>query len=338
MQMRFWSGPGADTRIGVLLANLGTPDAPTPTALRRYLREFLGDPRVVEAPRLLWWLILNLVILRVRPRRSARLYRTVWTERGSPLLATTQRQAAALSRELGLRCRTEVAVEAGMRYGRPAISSALRRLADQGCGRVLVLPAYPQYAAATTGSTFDAVAAELSGWRSLPELRMVRSYHDHPGYIAALAAAVREAWADGSRPAKLILSFHGIPQRYADAGDPYPRECWRTARLLAAELGLPRRGWALTFQSRFGREPWLTPYTDRTLETLGRKGFDGIDVVCPGFAADCLETLEEIAVTNREGFEHAGGTGYRYIPALNDRRDHIEALATITLEHMAGWL
>jgi ferrochelatase len=336
--MQFWPGHGADARIGVLLANLGTPDAPSPAALRRYLREFLSDPRVVEAPRALWWLILNLVILRVRPQRSARLYRTVWTAEGSPLLVTTRRQAAALAEELVRRSGASVAVEAAMRYGRPSIGSGLRRLAEQGCGRVVVLPAYPQYAAATTGSTFDAVARELTTWRNLPELRMVRSYHDHPGYIAALAASVRDAWADGRRPAKLILSFHGIPQRYADAGDPYPTECWRTARLLTGELGLQRRCWALTFQSRFGRERWLTPYTDKTLETLGRKALAGIDVMCPGFAADCLETLEEIAVTNREVFEHAGGTGYRYIPALNDRPDHIAALADVVSSHLAGWV
>ena len=336
--MRYWPGPGADARIGILLANLGTPDAPSPAALRRYLREFLGDPRVVEVPRALWWLILNLVILPVRPRRSARLYRSVWTNEGSPLLATTRRQAIALAERLTLRNGAKVVVEPAMRYGQPSISSGLRRLAEQGCGRVLVLPAYPQYAAATTGSTFDAVARELSQWRNLPELRMVRSYHDHPGYIAALVATVREAWAEGSRPTKLILSFHGIPQRYADAGDPYPVECSRTARLLTDGLGLPRRSWALTFQSRFGRERWLTPYNDRTLETLGRKGFDGIDVVCPGFSADCLETLEEIAVTNREIFEHAGGTGYRYIPALNARPDHIAALADVVSSHLAGWM
>ncbi len=335
--MRYWPGPDADARIGILLASLGTPDAPSPAALRRYLREFLGDPRVVEVPRALWWLILNLVILPVRPRRSARLYRSVWTNEGSPLLATTRRQAIALAERLNLRNGANVVVEPAMRYGQPSISSGLRRLADHGCGRVLVLPAYPQYAAATTGSTFDAVARELSQWRNLPELRMVRSYHDHPGYIAALVATVREAWAEGSRPTKLILSFHGIPQRYADAGDPYPIECLRTARLLTEGLGLPRRDWTLTFQSRFGRERWLTPYNDRTLETLGRKGFDGIDVVCPGFSADCLETLEEIAVTNREIFERAGGTGYRYIPALNARPDHIAALADVVSSHLAGW-
>jgi protoporphyrin/coproporphyrin ferrochelatase len=335
--MRFWPGPSGDARIGVLLANLGTPDAPSPAALRRYLREFLSDPRVVEAPRLLWWLILNLVILRVRPKRSARLYRTVWTDEGSPLLATTRRQATALAAELVRRSGADVLVEAGMRYGRPSIASGLRRLAEKDCARLLVLPAYPQYAAATTGSTFDAVARELSRWRSLPELRMVRSYHDHPRYITALASSVRDAWSDGSPPAKLILSFHGIPQRYADAGDPYPGECWRTARLVTSELDLPRRRWALTFQSRFGRERWLTPYNDRTLETLGRKGFNGIDVVCPGFSADCLETLEEIAVTNREIFERAGGTGYRYIPALNARPEHIAALADVVSSHLAGW-
>lgn len=336
--MRYWPGPGRDADVtGVVLANLGTPDAPTPSALRRYLRQFLGDPRVVEAPRVLWWLILNLVILTVRPPRSARLYRAIWTDEGSPLLVISRRQAAALQGALRSRAGREIPVEVGMRYGRPSLAEAMRALATRGCSRMLVLPLYPQYSAATTGSTFDAVGAELARWRNLPEVRGVRSYHDHPAYLRALAASVREAWAESGPPRKLLLSFHGIPQRYADAGDPYPSECRRTALLLAAELGLERRRWTLCFQSRFGRERWLTPYTDLALEALGRKGLDRVDVVCPGFAADCLETLEEIAVTDRELFEEAGGTGYRYIPALNDRPDHVEALADIVEEHLRGW-
>ncbi len=337
--MRYWPGPPPDAdRVGVLLTNLGTPDAPTAAALRPYLKQFLGDPRVVEAPRLVWWLILNLVILPTRPARSARLYRAIWTAGGSPLLTTSRRQAAALGEQLAARTGRALPVEVGMRYGRPALADAMRSLAGQGCSRLLVLPLYPQYSAATTGSTVDAVGAELSRWRHVPELRTVRSYADHPGYVTALGASIREAWREGGPPRKLVMSFHGIPQRYADGGDPYPLECWRTARLLAAELGLERSRWTLCFQSRFGRERWLTPYTDKALEALGRKGLDRIDLVCPGFAADCLETLEEIAVTDRELFEQAGGSGFRYVPALNDRPDHVEALADLAMSHLAGWM
>lgn len=324
-------------RTGILLANLGTPDDPTPASLRRYLREFLSDPRVVEAPRWLWWLILNLAVLPFRPRRSAALYRSIWTAEGSPLLVTTLRQAAALQRRLNDLGAAHVAVEVGMRYGRPSIAGALRRLAAAGCTRLLVLPLYPQYSGSTTGSTFDAVAQELCRWRAVPELRTVRSYATDPGYLDALAASIREHWQLHGRGQRLLVSFHGIPVRYAEAGDPYPAECRATAAALAERLELREGEWQLTFQSRFGREPWLEPYTDETLRAWGRSGLGPVDTVCPGFAADCLETLEEMAITNREIFEQAGGTEYRYIPALNDRPDHIEALGRLAVEQLAGW-
>lgn len=320
--------------VGVLLANLGTPDAPTAAALRPYLREFLSDPRVVEFPRLPWWLILNLFILPFRPRRSAALYRAIWWEEGSPLLVISRRQATGVAHRLREIAGHDVPVVVGMRYGQPSIASALSELQNAGCDRIVVLPAYPQYAAATTGSTFDAVAAALATWRAVPELRFIRSYADDPGYITALAASVRERWQDDGEAATLLMSFHGIPRRYAVAGDPYPRECSRTATLLAEALDLPPTRWKMVFQSRFGREPWLKPYADETLERMGRSGASDVDVMCPGFAADCLETLEEMAETNRETFEAAGGHGYRYIAALNDRPDHLDALAAIIARHL----
>ena len=323
---------------GILVTNLGTPEEPTPASLRRYLREFLGDPRVVEAPRWLWWLVLNLVVLPLRSRRSAALYRAVWTPEGSPLLVTTRRQVEELQRRLEVLTGSRIAVEAGMRYGEPSVAAALRRLAGSGCSRILVLPLYPQYSATTTGSTFDAVARELSRWRVLPELRTVRSYATDPGYLDALAASIREHWRHHGRGKKLLMSFHGIPRRYAEAGDPYPEECRATATALAQRLELHEGAWALSFQSRFGREPWLRPYTDETLAAWGHAGVGPVDTVCPGFAADCLETLEEMAVTNRRIFEQAGGTGFRYIPALNHRPDHMEALARLALRHLQGWL
>jgi ferrochelatase len=317
-----------DSAAGVLLANLGTPDAPTAPALRRYLREFLSDPRVIELPRWKWWPILNLFVLTTRPKRSAALYRTVWTAEGSPLLVTGRRQAAALAARLSL------PVALGMRYGSPSIAAAAAELVAKGCGRILLLPLYPQYAAATTASTFDAATDALRRLRAVPELRTVHQYHSEPLYVRALAASVREVWGRGGEPERLLLSFHGIPKRYAEAGDPYPRHCEETAALLAKELGLGADRCRLAFQSRFGREEWLRPYTDETLAAWGKERLASVDVLCPGFAADCLETLEEIAVQNREIFEHAGGGRFRYVPALNDRADHIEALAAVAARHL----
>jgi len=315
-------------RTGILLSNLGTPDAPTPPALRRYLREFLSDRRVIDLPRWKWWPILNLLVLTTRPKRSAALYRAVWTPEGSPLLVTGRALAAALARELSL------PVALGMRYGNPSIPSALDRLVAEGCDRVLLLPLYPQYAAATTASTFDAFFDALRARRDLPAVRTLHDYHDDALYIAALAGSAREVWQREGPPRRLLISFHGIPRRYADAGDPYPRQCEATARLLAAALGLSQDAWALSYQSRFGREEWLTPYTDETLRRWGGERLDAVDVICPGFAADCLETLEEIDVENREIFRGAGGGAFRYIPALNARADHVAALAALARRHL----
>ncbi len=321
----------AQASTGILVSNLGTPDAPTPEATKRYLRVFLTDPRVIDLPRLKWRLLLELLILPRRAPRSAAAYRKVWTAEGSPLLAIAKRQAEKLEAALLVRLSRLVPVALGMRYGNPSIASALRKL--ESCRRVLLLPLYPQYAAATTASTVDALGDALRRMRVVPELRTVRSYHDEPLYIRALAKSVREAWQEGGPPKRLLLSFHGLPRRYVDLGDPYRQQCEETARLLAAELRFPC---TVAFQSRFGREEWLKPYTDETLAAWARDG-ESVDVLCPGFSADCLETLEEIDQQNRELFERSGGGRFRYIAALNDRADHVEALAAIAARNLQGW-
>jgi len=327
----------APEALGVLLVNLGTPDAPTTPAVRRYLAEFLSDPRVVELPRPLWWLILHGVILRIRPARSAHAYQAVWTEQGSPLLDISQRLADVLGRRLAETLPGTVRVELGMRYGNPSIPAALRRLRDANCRRLLVLPLYPQYSATTTGSTFDAVTRELSTWRWVPELRTVNQYHDVPGHIEALAQSVRDHWAAHGRPDRLLFSFHGIPKDYFLGGDPYHCQCQKTARLVAEALDLPRETWALSFQSRVGTKEWLRPYTDETLKAWGAQGVGSVQVICPGFAADCLETLEEIAVENRGYFLGAGGRDYGYIPALNDSPAQVQVLCDLVRRHTANW-
>ena len=321
---------------GILLANLGTPDAPTPAAVRRYLAEFLWDSRVVEIPRLLWWLILHGIILRVRPAQSARKYQLIWTPDGSPLLAISRRQSAAIATQLAERCPGPVRVALGMRYGNPSIASALAELRAAGARRLLVLPLYPQYSAATVASTFDAVAAELRTWRWLPELRLITHYHDDPGYLDALADSIRAADI-GHAGERLLFSFHGLPQRNLFAGDPYHCQCHKTARLVAERLELSPEQWAVAFQSRFGRARWLQPYTSALLADWAKAGVKSVAVVCPGFAADCLETLEEIAVENRQVFLDAGGEQYCYLPALNDAPLHIEMLSGLISRHAAGW-
>ena len=340
--MKYFGQPdfqhGEVPAVGVLLANLGTPDAPDASALRRYLREFLLDPRVIEMNRLLWWLILHLFILTTRPPKSAALYKKVWTAEGSPLLAITNRQAAALQEILKRDIGTPVHVAVGMRYGNPSVKSALRELAAKGCRRLLVLPLYPQYAAVTTGSTIDAVAAELVTWRWVPEIRTIHHYHDDPAYIRALAASIRELWDREGAPEKLLFSFHGIPKRYFLAGDPYFCECQKLARLAAEEMKLPRDKWQVSFQSLFGKEEWLRPYTNETLTALAKSGVRKLDIICPGFSADCLETIDEIDRENREVFVHAGGERYRYIPALNDRPDHVRVIADLVHRNLQGWV
>ena len=327
----------APSPIGILLTNVGSPAAPTPAALRRYLAQFLGDERVIEYPRWLWQPLLHGVILNTRPRRSARLYQRIWTADGSPLVGIMRRQAAGLAAALTTGD-VPVKVVIGVRYGEPSIPAALRELDAAGAQRVLVLPLFPQYSATTTATSLDAVFDELKTWRCVPELRTVNRYGDHPLYIAALAASIREAWATDGRPDRLLLSFHGIPRDYADKGDPYPDECRRTAGLLAAALGLTDEQWAATFQSRFGPSEWLQPYTDETLAEWGRAGLRRVDAACPGFSADCLETTDEIGHEGAETFEEAGGGELRYIPALNDRPDHIAALAAVAQAHLQGWL
>jgi ferrochelatase len=328
------AGRPAAAGTAVVLVNLGTPDAPTSAAVRRYLAEFLWDPRVVEQPRWLWWLILNLVILRIRPRRSAHAYQTVWTPEGSPLLVGSRALTGQLAELLG----GSATVRLAMRYGNPSVRSVLRGLADEGYGRLLVVPLYPQYSATTTASVIDAVGAEIASWRTLPELRWTTSYTDDPAYIAALAASVREHWAEHGRGERLLLSFHGIPQRYVAAGDPYADECRRTVAALQRALEIPDQELVLSFQSRVGREPWLTPYTDETLVALGKSGVKTIDALCPGFAVDCLETNEEIAIRGAEEFASGGGQTLRYIRALNDRADHARALLGVLRRAAGDWL
>jgi ferrochelatase len=323
--------------LGVLLLNLGTPDAPSVSAVRRYLAQFLSDRRVVELPRPLWWLILHGVILRVRPRRSAEAYRSVWMENGSPLLTISRRQAQAVQARLDERLPGPVKVELGMRYGNPSIPDALAALHQANARRLLVLPLYPQYSGTTTASTFDAVTGVLSRRRWIPELRYVNQYHDDPGYIAALAGRLRSHWAEHGRPDRLLFSFHGIPRDYFEQGDPYHCQCQKTARLTAEALGLDPESWQVSFQSRVGTKEWLRPYTDELLKEWGAAGIGSVQVCCPGFAADCLETLEEVAVENRDYFLEAGGGEYGYIPALNDDPVHIDALAALVERHAAGW-
>ena len=318
---------------GLLLTNLGTPDAPTTPALRRFLREFLSDPRVIELPRWKWLPILYLFVLTFRPGRSAALYRNVWTPDGSPLLVVTRRQAAALQARFGDRIRVAV----GMRYGNPSIASALDELEEAGCRRILVLPLFPQYSASTTASTYDACFDALKAKRWMPEVRTIMSYHDEPAYLDAVAASIRERWQESGEPQKLLVSFHGIPLRYSQAGDPYRSHCEATGKALAQRLGLPDERWQLCFQSRFGTKEWLQPYTDETLRAWGGQKLESVDTVCPGFSADCLETLDEMGRENREEFEKAGGGRYRYLPALNARPDHIDALARVVERNLQGW-
>ena len=329
---------GSAGALGVLITNLGTPEQPATAAVRRYLAEFLWDPRLVDLPRPLWWLILHGVILRIRPRRSAALYRKIWTDRGSPLLIHSSHQAEALQSRLREQLSVPVQVALGMRYGRPSIRAAMDRLRLAGVRQLLVLPLYPQYSATTTASTFDAVAAVLADWPWLPEFRMITGYHADRGYIEAMAASIREAWQLQPAAEKLVFSFHGIPERHFLAGDPYHCFCHATARRVAATLELDETRWSVVFQSRFGRQAWLRPYADESLRAWAHAGLRSVDLVCPGFAADCLETLEEIAGQMRGLFLGAGGECFRYIPALNDRPDHIRALADLVRKNCVGWV
>ncbi|MBM7072140.1 ferrochelatase [Shewanella sp. 202IG2-18] len=316
----------------VLLINLGTPDAPTKKDVRRYLAEFLADPRVVEIPKIVWSIILHGIILRTRPAKSAALYKQIWTEAGSPLFDITRRQAEALQKELDDQ-NLNIQVHYAMRYGNPSIASTLKQMHDSGVDDITVLPLYPQYAAPTTASSFDAIAKELMTWRYLPALRFINTYHDHPDYIKALVHSINQDFEKNGKPKKLVLSYHGMPERNLKLGDPYYCFCKKTTRLVVESLGLEESDYITTFQSRFGKAKWLTPYTDETLEQLAKDGVDDIAIICPAFSADCLETLEEIKQENREIYEEAGGKHYRYIDALNDDPLHIEMMANLVKQN-----
>ncbi|MDX1509001.1 MAG: ferrochelatase [Woeseiaceae bacterium] len=336
----FQSSPyehGQGEATGILLVNLGTPDAPTPSAVRRFLAEFLWDPRVIELPRPLWWLVLHGVILRIRPARSARAYQKIWTEQGSPLMLYSQALAHELGERLGSKLPGDVRVALGMSYGTPSIASALEQLHDAGVRRLLVLPLYPQYSGTTTASVFDAVTSALRRRRWVPEFRFIGSYHDAPGYIDALSNSIRDYRNTHGAGEKLLFSFHGVPRQTLLDGDPYHCQCQKTARLVAEALDLRPDEWLVTFQSRVGRAEWLRPYTDETIEELGKQGMQSLDVVCPGFATDCLETLEEIAMQNAEIFTDAGGGSLNYIPALNASSDHVAFLSRLVEKNVAGW-
>ncbi len=328
---------GTAARVGVLLINLGTPEAPTTPAVRRYLREFLSDPRVVEIPRPVWWVILNAFVLTTRPRASAHRYAQVWMREGSPLKVHTGRQAKLLQGYLGERGQPALLVDYAMRYGAPSIPAKIDAMKAAGCDRILLLPLYPQYAASTTATAFDSAFAALARMRNQPEIRAVRHFHDHEGYIRSTVQNIRDYWTRNGKPDTLVLSFHGVPRFALDRGDPYHCECHKTARLVTEQLQLKAGEFEVTFQSRFGRTEWLKPYTADVLADLGRAGRGRVDVVCPGFTSDCLETLEEIAIEAKTIFLQAGGGEFHYIPCLNERDDWIHALADLVLQHVQGW-
>ncbi|MFA6121648.1 MAG: ferrochelatase [Sideroxydans sp.] len=329
---------GTPEKTGILLVNLGTPDAPTAQAVRPYLKEFLSDPRVVEIPKHIWWLILNGIILNVRPKKSAAKYASVWMPEGSPLRVYTEKQATLLEGYLSERTKAPFVVDYAMSYGNPSIASVMQKLKAQNCTRILVVPLYPQYAASSTATVFDRVFAAVQTMRNTPAIRTIKHFHDDAGYIKALAANVNEYWIKNGRPEKLVMSFHGVPQYTLEKGDPYHCECLKTGRLLAQELGLSKEQYVVSFQSRFGKAEWVKPYTTATLLELGKQKTKRVDVVCPGFVADCLETLEEIAMEGKEDFQHAGGGEYNYIPCLNDRNDWMHALTDLVMNDLQGWL
>ncbi len=339
--MRYLSSPDfrhdGTERIGVLLVNSGTPDSPSVRDVRRFLAAFLSDPRIVELPRALWLPILHGLVLRVRPRRSARKYARIWTAEGSPLAALSRELRSRLMSTLAERVLAPFSLELGMLYSEPSVSDALRRLRTLGAQRILVVPLFPQYCGASTGSVYDQVMEELKRWRWLPELRFVAEYHDYPRYIESLRASVEQHWQEHGRTRHLLISFHGVPERYFHQGDPYFCKCQKTARLLADELMLKEHEWSVSFQSRVGPVKWLQPYTSEVIAQLPARGIDRVTVVCPGFALDCLETLEEIDIENRHRFLQAGGREFQYVPALNTRAEHAGFLADLIAQHCQGW-
>jgi protoporphyrin/coproporphyrin ferrochelatase len=325
-------------KVGILLANLGTPDAPTAKALRPYLQQFLMDRRVVEIPRFIWCWILHCIILVFRPKKSAEKYASIWSKDGSPLMVYAQQQKTLLQAQLASKIHSPFVVELGMTYGKPSMKSAIESLKAQGCDRILVFPLYPQYAASSTAAAFDAVWRVLLKMRNVPAVRTIKHYHDHPLYIQALASHIKAYWQQHGRPEKLVMSFHGVPKFHLLKGDPYHCECHKTGRLLAEALGLSKEQYQVAFQSRFGRQEWLQPYLANTLDALGKQQLKRVDVVCPGFSSDCLETLEEIAMEGKHLFQSVGGGDYHYIPALNSEGVWIEAMRDIALEHLQGWV
>jgi len=327
---------GKTSKATVVLVNLGTPEAPTAQALRPYLREFLSDPRVVEIPKLIWWIILNFIIIPFRSKKSAAKYAAIWTSEGSPLKVHTEKQAALLKGYLGERGH-QVEVVAAMRYGQPALPEVLQQIQNSGSNKILILPAYPQYSGTTTASIYDAVFDHYKKVRNIPELRLIKHYHDHPGYIMALKNSVLKHWEQNQRSQHLVISFHGVPKRTLLLGDPYHCECQKTARLLAQSLGLRENDYSVTFQSRFGRAEWLQPYTQPTIEKLAKQGTQRVDVICPGFISDCLETLEEINIEVRRAFMLAGGKEFHYIPCLNEDALWLRGLSEITEAHLYSW-
>ncbi len=334
---------GDQLKVGILLANLGTPDAATAKALRPYLGQFLMDRRVVEIPRFIWCWILHCIILVVRPKKSAEKYAQVWLPEGSPLLVHSQKQTQLLRGFLAQKIKSPFVVELGMSYGNPSMKSALDNLKAQHCDKILVFPLFPQYAASSTAAVYDAAWKVLLKMRNVPAIRTVRHYHDHPAYIKALAASVNDYWMKSGRPdfekgEKLVMSFHGVPRFHLDKGDPYHCECHKTARLLAEALGLSKDKYQVAFQSRFGKQEWLKPYLASTLEALGKAKTKRVDVICPGFSSDCLETLEEIAMEGKHIFQSNGGGDYNYIPALNENDVWIHAMTEIALENLQGWV
>jgi protoporphyrin/coproporphyrin ferrochelatase len=350
--MRFQPEPpfqhGTAAKTAVLLVNLGTPDAPTTASVRTYLAEFLSDPRIVEIPKPIWWLILHGIILRVRPAKSAAKYASIWLDqnvdakssRGSPLRYWTQQQAVGLQAALDASQsqNPDVVVRYAMRYGNPSIAQELDQLKAEGATRILILPLYPQYSGTTTASVSDAVFDWGKRQRVIPELRFVNRYHDHAGYIQMMGSRVRESWKKTGQPQVLVMTFHGVPERTLRLGDMYHCECMKTARLLAENLGLSKEQYRVTFQSRFGRAKWLQPYTEPTLVALAKAGIERVDLICPGFTSDCLETLEEIDMEAREIFIHAGGKQFNYIPCPNDNPEWLGVLRDIAVQHMGGWL
>ena len=323
-------------KFGILMVNLGTPEAPTPKAVKAYLKEFLSDVRVVDAPRLIWWFVLRVILL-IRPKPVAKAYQSIWTDEGSPLLAISKKQAAALKLQLKQDMGKDIPVELAMTYGNPSILSASNALRSQGVERILILPMYPQFSSSTTAAIYDKLSDLLKQCPHLPEMRWIRDFHDYPDYIEALAHSVKQQWEKTGQSEKLLMSFHGVPERYTAKGDPYEHHCRKTAVLLAEKLALKPEQWQCCFQSRFGREEWVKPYTDDTLKQWGADGIKSVDIICPAFSADCLETLEEIQVENKEYFIEAGGEIYNYVPALNDNPDHIEMLSKLVQQHTQGW-